>query len=197
MDPAQFQQMMQMLHEQQAAQNQNLLAAMQQVQQQAQQQAQQAQQQAQQQLQQAAAAVAVAANVLDGSYVKVRREQLKGSCPLQVVKHPVSGKRRLVQDLRWIYGHLPNVKFRMESLHTELGDVVQPDDVLFTTDIAKAYYCLAMHPDAQQFLGWEWKGEFYMPTCLVFGLAPAPRIFTKIMRLMMAFFRSSGCACWG
>jgi len=61
MDPAQFQQMMQMLHEQQAAQNQNLLAAMQQVQQQAQQQAQQAQQQAQQQLQQAAAAVAVAA----------------------------------------------------------------------------------------------------------------------------------------
>ena len=29
-----------------------------------------------------------------------------------------------------------------------------------------------------------------MPTCLVFGLAPAPRIFTKIMRPMMAFFRS-------
>jgi hypothetical protein len=133
-----------------------------------------------------------AANVLDGSYVKVKREQLKGICPLQVVKHPVSGKRRLVQDLRWINGHLPNVKFRMESLHTELGDIVQLDDLLFTTDIAKAYYCLAMHPDAQQYLGWEWKGEYYMPTCLVFGLAPAPRIFTKIMRPMMAFFRSLG-----
>lgn len=131
-------------------------------------------------------------NLKDGSYVKVPREHLKGICPLQVVKHPVSLKRRLVQDLRWINGHLPNVKFRMESLHKELGDVVEPDDLLFTTDIAKAYYCLAMHPDAQQYLGWEWKGEFYMPTCLVFGLASAPRIFTKIMRPMMAFFRSLG-----
>jgi len=111
---------------------------------------------------------------------------------LQVVKHPVSGKRRLVQDLRWINGHVPNVKFRMESLHKELGDVVQKGDKLFTTDIRKAYYCLAMHPDAQRYLGWEWKGEYYMPTCLVFGLAPAPRIFTKIMRPMMAFMRSLG-----
>ena len=131
-----------------------------------------------------------ASNVKDGSFVKVPRSMLKGICPLQVVKHPVSGKRRLVQDLRWINGHLPNVKFRMESLHTELGDVVQPADKMLTTDIAKAYYCLALHPDAQPYLGWEWKGEFYMPTCLVFGLASAPRIFTKIMRPMMAFMRS-------
>jgi hypothetical protein len=133
-----------------------------------------------------------AANLKDGSYVKVPREHLKGICPLQVVKHPVSGKKRLVQDLRWINGHLPNVKFRMESLHKELGDIVKPGDKMLTTDIAKAYYCLAMHPDAQQYLGWEWKGEYYMPTCLVFGLAPAPRIFTKIMRPMMAFMRSLG-----
>ena len=132
------------------------------------------------------------ANLADGSYVKVEREHLKGICPLQVVKHPVTGKKRLVQDLRWINGHLPNVQFRMESLHKELGDVVQRGDKMLTTDIAKAYYCLAMHPDAQQYLGWEWKGEFYMPTCLVFGLAPAPRIFTKIMRPMMAFVRSLG-----
>ena len=133
-----------------------------------------------------------ASSVADGSFVKVPRSYLKGICPLQVVKHPVTGKRRLVQDLRWINGHLPNVKFRMESLHRELGDVVKLGDKLLTTDIAKAYYCLAMHPDAQQYLGWEWKGEFYMPTCLVFGLASAPRIFTKIMRPMMAFMRSLG-----
>ena len=131
-----------------------------------------------------------AASVKDGSYIEVQRSALRGICPLQVVKHPVSGKRRLVQDLRWINGHIPNVMFRMESLHRELGDIVQRGDKLMTTDIAKAYYCLAMHPDAQSYLGWEWKGKFYMPTCLVFGLSSAPRIFTKIMRPMMAFMRS-------
>jgi hypothetical protein len=128
--------------------------------------------------------------VADGSYVVVDRAELKGICPLQVVKHPVSGKRRLVQDLRWINGHLPNVPFKMESLHNELGDIVRRGDKLLTTDITKAYYCLAMHPDAQRYLGWEWKGKFYMPTCLVFGLSTAPRVFTKIMRPMMAFMRS-------
>ena len=130
--------------------------------------------------------------VADGSFVQVRREQLRGVAPLQVAKHPVSGKLRLCQDLRWINGHLPNVKFKMESLHKELGDVVQQGDELLTTDIAKAYYCLAMHPDAQPWLGWKWRGQYYMPSCLVFGLAPAPRIFTKIMRPMMVFFRSLG-----
>jgi hypothetical protein len=130
--------------------------------------------------------------VADGAFVEVKREQLRGVCPLQVVKHPTSGKLRLCQDLRWINGHLPNVQFRMESLHTELGEIVEQGDQLLTTDIAKAYYCLPMHPDAQSYLGWAWKGKYYMPTCLVFGLAPAPRIFTKIMRPMMAFFRSLG-----
>ena len=133
-----------------------------------------------------------AASVADGSYVEVSREELLGVCPLQVVKHPVSGKRRLVQDLRWINGHLPNVQFRMESLFNELGDIVKLQDKLLTTDIAKAYYCLAMHPDARRYLGWEWKGKYYMPTCLVFGLSTAPRVFTKVMRPMMAFFRSLG-----
>jgi hypothetical protein len=133
-----------------------------------------------------------AAGLLDGSFVQVKRRMLKGICPLQVEKHPTSGKRRLCQDLRWINGHLPNVEFRMESLNVELGDVMQPGDKLFTTDIDKAYYCLSVHPDARPFLGWQWKGKYYMPTCLVFGLSTAPRIFTKIMRPMMAFMRSLG-----
>jgi hypothetical protein len=131
------------------------------------------------------------ANSAAGSYVEVHREQLRGICPLQVEKNS-SGKLRLCQDLRWINGHLPNVEFRMESLHTELGDVVQPADKLLTTDIEKAYYCLPLHPDAQAYLGWQWRGKYYMPTCLVFGLSTAPRIFTKIMRPMMAFMRSLG-----
>lgn len=132
------------------------------------------------------------ANLAAGSYVKVERQQLKSICPIQVEKNPTSGKLRLCQDLRWINGHLPNVEFRMESLHTELGDVVKPGDKLITTDIEKAYYCLPMHPSAQPYLGWRWRDQHYMPTCLVFGLSTAPRIFTKIMRPMMAFMRSLG-----
>ena len=131
-----------------------------------------------------------AINLAAGSYVEVRRDQLRGICPLQVEKNPTSGKRRLCQDLRWINGHLPNVEFRMESLHTELGDVVQQGDKLLTTDIDRAYYCVPLHPSAQPYLGWQWRGKYYMPTCLVFGLSTAPRVFTKLMRPMMAFMRS-------
>jgi hypothetical protein len=108
----------------------------------------------------------------------------------------VSGKLRLCEDLCWVNGHVPNVKFRMESLalHQELGDVMKLGDRPLTTDIAKAYYCLAMRPDseAQRYLGWMWRGKYYMLSCLVFGLSSAPSIFTKIMRPMMAFMRSAG-----
>jgi hypothetical protein len=133
-----------------------------------------------------------AACLADGTFVEVQRHQLKGICPLQVERHPVTGKKRLCQNLKWINGHLPNVEFKMESLHVELGDVVQPGDKVFTTDLEKAYYCVALHPDAQPYLGWMWRGRYYMPTCLVFGLSTAPRIFTKIMRPMMGFMRSLG-----
>jgi hypothetical protein len=37
-----------------------------------------------------------------------------------------------------------------------------------------------------------WRGKYYMPTCLVLGLASAPRVSTKVMRPMMAFMRSLG-----
>jgi hypothetical protein len=37
--------------------------------------------------------------VADGTYLEVPREMLRGICPLQVAKHPVSGKLRLCQDL--------------------------------------------------------------------------------------------------
>lgn len=131
-----------------------------------------------------------ASSLADGSYRECTRGELLGICPLQVVKNESSQKLRLIQDLRWINGHIPNVKFRMESLYKELGDVVRQGDKLLTTDIAKAYYCLPMHPDAQRYLGWSWRGKYYMPTCLVFGLSSAPRVFTKIMRPMMAFMRS-------
>ena len=94
-----------------------------------------------------------ASNIADGSYIEVPRSLLKGICPLQVVKHPMTGKRRLCQDLRWPNGFLPNVEFKMESLHSELGNVVKKGNKLVTTDIAKAYYCLAMHPDARDWLG--------------------------------------------
>ena len=130
------------------------------------------------------------AGLREGSFMEVRRDQLLGICPLQVEKHPTTGKRRLCQDARWINGHLPNVEFRMESLNVELGDVVQPGDKSITTDIDKAYSCVALHRDAQPYLGWSWRGKYYMPTCLIFGLSIAPRVFTKLMRPMMAFMRS-------
>ena len=130
------------------------------------------------------------AGMREGSFVEVRREDLLGICPLQVEKHPTTGKCRLCQDARWINGHLPNVEFRMESLNVGLGDVVQPGDKLFTTDIEKAYYCVPLHPSARPYLGWSWRGKYFMPTCLIFGLSIAPRVFTKLMRPMMAFMRS-------
>ncbi len=80
----------------------------------------------------------------------------------------------------------------METLHRHVGQVVQQGDRLITSDVAKAYYKVRIHPATQRYLCWQHNGRWYCPTILVFGLAPAPLIFTKIMRVVLGFTRGMG-----
>jgi hypothetical protein len=51
---------------------------------------------------------------------------------------------------------------------------------------------LQFHLSHQQFVRFGWKGRTYQFFCLAFGLSPAPRNFTKILKAVMAFVRKQG-----
>ena len=53
-----------------------------------------------------------------------------------------------------------------------------------------AYYSVPLHPDAQIYLCWEYDGVVYRPAIIVFGVSPAPQVFTKIVKPWMTVTQS-------
>lgn len=46
--------------------------------------------------------------------------------------------------------------------------------------------------EGQKYLGFNWKGIIYQYTCLPFGIAFAPRLFTKLLKPVYASLRKLG-----
>ena len=49
-----------------------------------------------------------------------------------------------------------------------------------------------MHPNHRQYLQFLWQSQKYQFNCLPFGLSCAPRVFTKLMKRVVAFLREKG-----
>ena len=89
-----------------------------------------------------------------------------------------------------------------EQVHPETplqdGDSIESprfitqDDYLTKIDLKDAYLAVPIYPSHRRFLCFRWKGENYQCAALPFGLSSAPRIFTKLLRPVMAKLRSLG-----
>ena len=89
------------------------------------------------------------------------------------------GTRRPVIDLRQLNQFVKKVPFKMEDL-TQIPSVLQKGDFLCKIDLQDAYLSIPVAKKSRVYLRFLWKGKLYQFTCLSFGLASSPRIFTKI-----------------
>ena len=69
---------------------------------------------------------------------------------------------------------------------------LEKDDFMCTFDLKSGYHHLDIHKDFQTYLGFQWKGEYYMFTVLPFGLATACYVFTKLLRPIVKYFHAKG-----
>ena len=81
--------------------------------------------------------------------------------------------------------------FKMENLESARF-LFRKGDWMAKLDLKDAYLTVLVHPSHQKFLRFQWKGRIFQFSCLAFGLAPAPRIFTKILKVVMGFLRKKG-----
>jgi hypothetical protein len=126
----------------------------------------------------------------DGGYVYVPADSAHVANPLLVDLN--KGKKRMCLDMRYVNGFLPDIKFQMESLTKNVPDMIRKGDILFTTDISKAYYSIPMRQDAWKYMCWEHEGSIVASTVLPFGLSIAPFVFTKLFRPMLEAARVIG-----
>ena len=69
-------------------------------------------------------------------------------------------------------------------------NVLRRDDFLGEMDLKDAYLTVPIHRQHRNFLKFTWKRKNYRFKSLPFGLATAPRVFTKILRPLAAKVRS-------
>ena len=98
--------------------------------------------------------------------------------------HPVINLKALNQSL-----HIQH--FKKEGINS-VRDALKEGDWLGKIDLRDAYLTVPIHPDHWKYLRFLWKGQAYQCTALPFGLATAPRVFTKIMHSVMTKLREQG-----
>ena len=98
---------------------------------------------------------------------------------------------RLIIDLSSLNKLVRKVKFKMENLQLAL-DQLDQGDWMAKIDLKNAYYSIPIASHHQPYLAFNWGQHHWMFTRLCFGLSPAPRIFTKVLKPVVAWLRSQG-----
>ena len=102
-----------------------------------------------------------------------------------------SGKFRMILNLKAINRYIRPVHFRMETLATILP-MLRPGDWAVSIDLSDAYHHVPIARPSQRLLGFAFAGRVYRYRALPFGLSPAPRIFTRLVSAVAAYFREQG-----
>ena len=79
----------------------------------------------------------------------------------------------------------------MENLET-VRFLVRKGDWFVKLDLKDAYLTVPIQNSQKKYLRFKWNGRIFQFKCIPFGLAPAPRIFTKLLKVVLAFLRKQG-----
>ena len=107
--------------------------------------------------------------------------------PLLVVNN-ANRKRRLVINLKYLNRFVLKEEFKYEDIRTLLSI----GDYMTSFDLKSGYHHIDIHKDSQEFLGFEWKGRYFVFTVLPFGLSSACYVFTKVLRPLVKYWRAQG-----
>ncbi|CAJ0964457.1 unnamed protein product [Ranitomeya imitator] len=119
------------------------------------------------------------------------RERFSGFYSNLFVVPKKDGSLRPILDLKRLNHHLRIRHFRIESLCSVVVSM-EPGEFLCSVDIRDAYLHVPICVQHQRFLRFAIQEHHYQFTALPFGLASAPRVFTKVMAAVMAILRSKG-----
>ncbi len=117
---------------------------------------------------------------------------VEGAAASRPSRHPISGMSSLsILDLRRLNFSLYKGKFKMLTMRTIMSQV-QEGDWFVTIDLKDAYFHIQVVQRHRRFLRFAFGGKAYQYKVLPFGLALAPRTFTKCMVAALAPLRLQG-----
>ena len=103
-------------------------------------------------------------------------------------------------DLSYLNQFLTVPKFKFEDIRS-VKDLFHKGDYFFKLDIHKGSYHIDIFEQHVNYLAFSWiidgQARYFAYTVLVFGLFPAPFVFTKVVKVLIKHWRSSGIRIFG
>ena len=84
--------------------------------------------------------------------------------------------------------YIPYCHFKMEGLQN-LKYMLQKGDCMCKLDLKDACFSVPLEKDSRQFVYFRWSGNLHEFLCFCFCLGPVPRIFTKLLQMLMTILR--------
>ena len=101
------------------------------------------------------------------------------------------GSARVILNLKTLNLYMDKIHFKMDTFK-DVTHLVFENCYFVTVDFKHAYYSVPVNPHDRRFLRFIWHDQHYQFTCLPQGLTSAPRIFTKLLKPVLAHLRSLG-----
>ena len=112
------------------------------------------------------------------------------------VRPKKDGSYRMILNLKKINEFASYYHFKMDTIQTALK-LMRAGCFMASVDLKYAYYSVPVAVKDRKYLKFEWEGSLFQYTCLLNGLACAPRLFTTILKPVYFHIRSLGNICMG
>ncbi|KAK3262767.1 hypothetical protein CYMTET_28392 [Cymbomonas tetramitiformis] len=117
-----------------------------------------------------------------GAWVQARRRRHVSRVFL--VPKPGTDKWRLVMDFCWLNAHCVKSRCKMETLK-KLRRLAKPNDWCISFDLQDSYHVVGIDPAYQEYMQFDVREELFQCGALPFGWNNSPRIFVKVMKVLV------------
>eukprot|EP00854_Cymbomonas_tetramitiformis_P004322 gene4322-biopygen4255 len=87
-------------------------------------------------------------------------------------------------DFRWLNAHCVKSQCKMETLK-KLRRLAKPDDWCFSFDLQNGHHAVGIHPEYQEYMEFDVRGELFQCGALPFGWNDSLRIFVEVMKVLV------------
>jgi len=125
-----------------------------------------------------------------GAIIKSKSEPGQFISKIFTVAKP-DGSRRPIINLKELNEFIECPHFKMENLKTATN-LISENYFMAVIDLKDAYHSVSIDPKFRKYLKFQWNGQLYQYNCLPFGINVAPRVFTKLLKPVVANLRERG-----
>ena len=98
------------------------------------------------------------------------------------------GKWRPIVSLKFLNKYLRYIKFRMTTI-PQVKRWIRKGYFFSSLDLQDAYFSIPIHESAGKFTRFMWRGICYEFSVIMFGLGASPRVFTKVLKVVIKYLR--------